>query len=147
VGLVKKNRKASILARNGKVWGDKERLRVFAQRLEEHMIEKGWSGAALAREASKHAPKGVEIGRHLISAYLRASNEPTQLNLGYIAKALGVKSEELLPPPLGDGESPQYATATTTIDGKTRLVVDAEVDAETALKVIRLVKGATHKPL
>jgi len=105
------------------------------------MVEKGWSGADLAREASKHAPKGVEIGRHLISAYLRASNEPTQVNLSCIAKGLGVKPEDLLSP-LGDGESPQYATATTTIDGKTRLVVDAEVDAETALKIIGLVRGA-----
>jgi transcriptional regulator with XRE-family HTH domain len=79
----------------------------------------------------------------LISAYTRAANEPTEVNLNCIAKALGIKPDELLSPLTGEGASP-LATATTTIDGKTRLVVDAVVDAETALKIIALVRGATR---
>lgn len=126
----------------GRLPGQDERLTAFAQRLNKAMLAKGWTGAELAREATKFAPKGVEIGRHLISAYGRAANEPTDANLGYIARALGMKPEELLPPLPGEGESPQYATATSTLDGKTRLVVDAEVDAETALKILSLVRGA-----
>jgi transcriptional regulator with XRE-family HTH domain len=109
------------------------------------MLAKGWTGAELAREASKFAPKGVEIGRHLVSAYSRGANEPTDVNLGYIAKALGMKPDELLPPMPGEGESPQYATATSGLDGKTRLVVDAEVDSETALKILAMVRNSVAK--
>lgn len=133
------------MARRGKSPGQDERLSSFAQRLNRAMLSKGWTGAELAREASKFAPKGVEIGRHLVSAYSRGANEPTEANLNYIAKALGMKPEELLPPLPGAGESPQYATATSGLDGKTRLVVDAEVDSETALKILQMVRGSVRK--
>jgi transcriptional regulator with XRE-family HTH domain len=133
------------MARKGKTFGQDERLQAFAQRLNRAMLAKGWTGAELAREASKFAPRGVEIGRHLVSAYSRAANEPTEANLGYIAKALGVKPEDLLAPQPGEGESPQYATATSTLDGKTRLVVDAEVDSEVALKILQMVRAAATK--
>src|SRR6266852_6109349 len=129
------------MARRAKTPGQDERLIAFSQRLNRLMLERGWTGADLAREATKHAPKGTELGRHLASAYLRGANEPTDANLKYISKALGVKAEDLLPPMPGEGESPQYATATSSLDGKTRLVVDAEVDAETALKILALVRG------
>jgi transcriptional regulator with XRE-family HTH domain len=117
------------------------------------MLAKGWTGSDLAREASKHVPKThkdkdgkhYELGRHLTSAYLRGANEPTEKNLEYLAKALGVRPDELLPPLPGSGESPQYATATSSLNGKTRLVVDAEVDAETALKVLALVRSGVEK--
>jgi len=125
--------------------GQDERLEIFAKRLNRAMLAKGWSGAELARMASKFAPKGVEIGRHLVSAYTRGANEPTEANLGYIAKALGVKPEELLQPQPGEGESPQYATATSGLDGKTRLVVDAEVDADTALKILQMVRSGAKQ--
>lgn len=134
------------MAKRSKALGEDERLRAFATRLNRLMVAKGWSGADLAREASKHAPKGHKpLGRHLISAYTRAANEPTEANLKYIAQALGVTPRELLPPTPGEGESPQYATATSGLDGKTRLVVDAEVDAEVALKILGMVRGALPK--
>lgn len=133
------------MARRGKPLGSDERLQAFAQRLNRLMTAKGWTGAELAREATKHSPRGVEIGRHLISAYTRAANEPTDVNLKAIATALGVKPDELLPPMPGEGESPQYATATSTLDGKTRLVVDAEVDADVALKILSMVRGSVKK--
>jgi transcriptional regulator with XRE-family HTH domain len=133
------------MARRSKPLGQDERLAAFASRLNRLMLERGWSGADLAREAAKHAPRGTEIGRHLVSAYSRAANAPTDANLKYISKALGVKPEELLPPMPGEGESRQYASATSTLDGKTRLVVDAEVDAETALKVLQLVRISAKK--
>ena len=51
------------MARRGKPIGTDERLQAFAQRLNRAMLAKGWTGAELAREASKFAPKGVELGR------------------------------------------------------------------------------------
>ena len=70
--------------------------------------------------------------------------------MGYVAQALGVKPGELLQPPPGEGETPQYATMTTTLDGRARIVVDAEVSPETALQIIKLVRqdreGGTENP-
>lgn len=133
--------------------GADERLAVFAQRLNRAMLAKGWSGSDLAREASKFVPKTHKdkdgkqyvLGRHLTSAYLRGANEPTEKNLEYLSKALGVKPNDLLEPLPGEGESPQYATATSSLSGKTRLVVDAEVDADTAMKVLALVRSGVEK--
>jgi len=119
---------------------EKERLRRFGKSVERLMLGKGWSGAALAREMTKHAPKGVKIERHIPSAYTRGENEPTGRNLQLLAKALGVKPEELLPPLPGEGnEAPQFAQVTSTLDGKTRIVVDAEVSPEVALQILKLV--------
>ncbi len=123
---------------------------MFAKRLGRAMEKKGWNGADLAREASKFVPKThtdrtgkkYEVGRHIISAYLRAANEPTDANLSYISKALQMKPEELLDPMPGADESRQYATATTGIDGKTRLTIDAEVDSDVAMQVLSLIRGA-----
>lgn len=133
------------MARRVKNPGHDERIDAFAKRLNRALLAKGWTGAELARNASKFAPKGTEIGRHLISAYTRGANEPTEANLGYIAKALGMKPEELLQPQPGESESPQYATATSGLDGKTRLIVDAEVDAETALKILQMVRAGAKQ--
>lgn len=133
------------MAKRPRTMAEEERLKLFAQRLNKLMLQKGWTGAELAREASKHAPQRKELGRHLISSYLRGSSEPTGANLQYVAKALGVRTDDLLPPLPGMGESPQFATVTSGLDGKTRLVVDAEIDAETALKVLTLVREATAK--
>lgn len=141
------------MVRRSKQLGQDERLTAFAQRLNRAMLAKGWTGADLAREASKHVPKTHKdkdgqqyvLGRHLTSAYLRGANEPTDANLKYLARALGVQPEDLLSPAPGSGESAQYATATSSLDGKTRLVVDAQVDAETAMKVLQLVRGAVGK--
>jgi transcriptional regulator with XRE-family HTH domain len=107
--------------RRGMTAADKERIAQFGKKVERLMLGKGWSGADLAREMERHAPKGVTIGRHIPTAYIRGENEPTQRNLMLIAKALGVKPEELIAPAPGEGGSvPQFAQATSTLDGKTR---------------------------
>ena len=132
--------------RRGMTAADKERIAQFGKKVERLMLGKGWSGADLAREMERHAPKGVTIGRHIPTAYIRGENEPTQRNLMLIAKALGVKPEELIAPAPGEGGSvPQFAQATSTLDGKTRIVVEAEVDAETGLQILQLVRKAQQQ--
>jgi transcriptional regulator with XRE-family HTH domain len=124
---------------------EKERLLLFGKKVERLMLGKGWTGADLAREMERRAPKGVKIGRHLPTAYMRGENEPTENNLKLLAEALGVKPHELLAPMPGEGaDAPQFAQATSGLDGKTRIVVDAEVDAETGLKILQLVRGAQN---
>ena len=125
---------------------EKERLANFGKKVERLMLGKGWSGAELAREMQRLAPRGVTIGRHLPSAYIRGENEPTDRNLKLMAQALGVNPDELLKPLPGEGREPQqFAQATSTLDGKTRIVVDAEVDPETGLKILQLVRQAQAK--
>lgn len=129
--------------RRGMSPAEKERLQQFGKKVDRLMLGKGWSGADLAREMERHAPKGVKIGRHIPTAYIRGENEPTERNLKLIAQALGVKPSDLLPPLPGEGgDVPQFAQATTTMDGKTRIVVDAEVDPETGLKILQLIRGS-----
>lgn len=101
-----------------------------------------WNGADLAREMQRHAPSGVEIGRHLVSAYLRGANEPSQSNLKLIALALGVKSHELLAPLPGEGECSNSARFILTLDGRMRIMLDIEVDDQTGLKVRDLLREA-----
>lgn len=128
-----------------------QRLEAFASRLDKLMLQRGWSGQEMADAASKHVPashvdkktgKRFQLGRHLISAYLRAANEPSEANLSYIAKALGVRPSELLPPAPGEDEAPQYAQLMSTADGKMRLVIDAEINDEDGLKLLRDIREA-----
>lgn len=129
----------------------KDHLVAFAHRLKRLLAERQWSAAELAREASKFVPethrkngKPYVIGRHLISAYCRGENEPSWTHLGYIAKALGVEPESLLPPthrPL----PVQTAQAITSLDGRTRLIIDAEVDTAVAMEVMSLLRDGLSR--
>jgi transcriptional regulator with XRE-family HTH domain len=130
----------------------KDHLIAFSHRLKRLLDERQWSAAELAREASKFVPdthrkngKRHVIGRHLISAYCRGENEPNWAHLGYIAKALGVEPENLLPP-TRKPPPVQTAQAITSLDGRTRLIIDAEVDTSVAMEVMSLLRiGLSRK--
>lgn len=124
-----------------------DRLKLFGQRLERLMQGKGWSQSELARQASQYVPKThkhkdgsqFEVGRHLVHAYVKGDNKPSLQILGYIAKALKVDPEELLPSDNNNGDiSGPIAKVTATTDGKMRLLIDAEIDTKTALKIMEL---------
>lgn len=61
----------------------------FGRRVWSLMMERQMNQSDLARAA--------EIGRDSISQYVRGKNIPTPQNLNKLAKALGVKADELLP--------------------------------------------------
>ncbi len=130
------------------------RLVQFGERLKRLMNARHWSGADLAREASKLIPEGHhragrrhEIGRHLVSAYCRGENEPTSSNLSYIAGALGVSPEELLSPRTPKRPLEAHVQAITTIGGRTRFIADVELDTELAMKLISLINEAIRPSL
>ena len=131
---------------------DQERLRLFAKRLNRFLKEKHWSGADLAREASKCVPDTHKdkngrrhvVGRHIVSAYSRGENEPTVSNLLYLATALGIQTEELLPPKRSKTTTP-HVQAFTSLGGNTRLVIDAEIETAVAMQIIELVRGSINK--
>jgi transcriptional regulator with XRE-family HTH domain len=129
----------------------KDHLVAFSRRLKRLLEERQWSAAELAREATKfipetHRKKGKRhvIGRHLIGAYCRGENEPNWAHLGYIAKALGVEPESLLPP-THKPPAVQIAQAITSLDGRTRLIIDAEVDTAVAMEVMSLLRIGLSK--
>jgi transcriptional regulator with XRE-family HTH domain len=125
-----------------RVPGEDARLEAFARKLNRLLLEKNWNQTDLAREATKFTPKGRTIGRHLISAYCRGASRPTDKNLTVIAQALGVSPEELLPVSARTEEIPtNFATATTGLNGGTRIVVDAEVPGDTALKILEILRA------
>lgn len=125
----------------------KDHLVAFSHRLKRLLDERQWSAAELAREASKLVPETHRkngrryiIGRHLISAYCRGENQPNSTHLKYISKALGVEPETLLPPLPKLPES-QTAQAITSLDGRTRLIIDAQIDTATAMEIMALVRA------
>jgi len=61
----------------------------FARRLYKLLLEKGWTQSDLARKA--------RLPRDSISTYVRGVAFPSKLSLDKLAKALGVKTEELTP--------------------------------------------------
>ncbi|QDM25634.1 helix-turn-helix transcriptional regulator [Tardiphaga sp. vice304] len=121
-------------------------LVAFSLRLKSLIEEKNWSAADLAREASKHVPethrkrgKQYVIGRHLISSYCRGENEPAPINLKYICQALNVEPNELLPL-FKKRRALQTAQAISSLEGKTRLLIDMELDTDLAMKILNLVR-------
>jgi transcriptional regulator with XRE-family HTH domain len=76
----------------------------FARRLQAALNAKKWSQSDLARATfGSHVDKAtgytVATGRDRISAYLQAKSLPEPKTAQKLADALGVKVDELMPPP------------------------------------------------
>lgn len=123
-----------------------ERLRIFSEALNRILKQKDWSGSDLAREMQRHAPKDVEVKRHLPSAWLTGRNMPRQPMMELLCQTLGVPYTYFSPPGAGvaapSSERVTLAQMTTTLDGKARLTIDTETDPETALEVLKLLRTA-----
>lgn len=95
----------------------------FGRRLAKASVEKGWSGAELARRATKAG--GLSIGKYSISRYEAGAQFPEPQRVEALAKALGVKPADLLPDL--QHESPEPARG-----------MDAQVNADTGKVWLRL---------
>jgi len=69
----------------------------FARRLNRLMLAKGWNQSELAKEAEKHAPAGVRMGRDKISNYIRGKNLPSPLHLQVLCDTLKCTPDDLVP--------------------------------------------------
>lgn len=121
--------------------------RDFAKRLQDAMFAKGWNQAELARRASAHT-KGKRFGRDNVSNYMRARALPGPLHLAAMAKALGVKPDDLLPTrgvSSADSDKPPFAVQTLE-DGNVWLRVNQSVPPDVALKVMALLQGRADAP-
>lgn len=114
-------------------------LAEFGRRLQKRMSEKGYNQSDLAREASKHMPN-KKFGRDNISNYVRGVVFPGPIRLHALAKALGVKPDDLVPEhglPSTDDRAPPYDIRATS-DGNVWLRVNQAVSHEVAMKVLAL---------
>lgn len=100
----------------------------FGRRLERARVEKGWSQAELARRATKIG--GLAIGKYSISRYEAGAQFPEPQRVETLARALGVKTEDLLPD--FQRESPEPVRG-----------MDAQVSADTGKVWLRLNQAVT----
>ena len=106
------------------------------------MIRKGWNQSELARRAATHMPNKT-LGRDNISKYLNGATLPEPLRLHALAKALGVKPEDLIPDtdPLATDMEEAPALAMQTVDENTAwLRINQQVPIDTALQIMGLLQ-------
>lgn len=115
------------------------RAALYARKLNEGMLAKGWSQAELARQAEKFLPKGQKMGRHLVSYAARGEHIPSVVNSKALADALGLNVKDLLPDPSVAGDPPPRLEI---VGESARLKLDVHLPAMVALEIMRLVKEA-----
>ncbi|MEP6827960.1 MAG: helix-turn-helix domain-containing protein [Aestuariivirga sp.] len=117
----------------------------FAQRLQTRMIDKGMTQSDLMRATNKLLPVGHSMSRDSVSKYLRGRNIPNPIYITAIARALGMKPDDLLPsrgPLTREGSSDALAPFKMTEqgDGNVWVSINMAVPWGTALKLMELVK-------
>jgi transcriptional regulator with XRE-family HTH domain len=125
--------------------------KLFGQRVSRLMADRGWTAAELARYASKHMPRGREMGRDSAANYARGGRIPTPVFLKALAAAFGVPKEMLVPrdhqqtpggpPPLPMLDDPDH----TRREAVTRLVADPSLPLETAMQMVEIYLKASQK--
>lgn len=117
--------------------------RVFARRLQDKLVEKGWNQSDLTRELAKHLSSPPH--RSLVSNYIRMKSLPSPEALAAIAKCLGVAPQDLLPTNRETGAAMANDAASADLrdlgDGKVWLRINQALTWSTALKVLELLKG------
>lgn len=113
----------------------------FASRLQKAILAKGWTQSQLAREAQKHIVSG-EIRRDNISHYIRGIALPRPDKLEAMARALGVKPEDLLPrgAPSAADKAPSL-DARDLGDGNAWLRVNQAVSWDVAVQILKMLRG------
>ena len=114
----------------------------FARRLQAAITAKGWRQSDLARHALQQLPKGRAFGRDSVSLYIRGRSLPGPLHLDAMAKALGVKPEDLMPTRgvPSAGENNPALNMQDLGDGHVWLRVNQAVPWDAALEIMNLIK-------
>lgn len=106
----------------------------FGKRLQHFAAEKGFNQADLAREGSKHLPKGSALRRDNISLYVRGIQMPGPVRLRALCKALGVSEADLVPNAMSTDNAPPFAMKPLE-QGNVWLQVNQAVPMQTALEI------------
>jgi transcriptional regulator with XRE-family HTH domain len=121
----------------------------FGQRLQRHMLDRGWNQSELARQAERHMPEGKRFGRDAISLYVQGRSFPGPVHLQALTAALKVDARELVPDEAVTSRPLRSSFEIRDIgDGKVWLRVDQAVPVQRALKVMELLShcGQTSDP-
>ena len=111
----------------------------FANRLQKAMHAKGWNQSELARRASAYLAKG-DIGRDMISHYIRGVSIPRSAQMVAISKALGCSVDHLLPSAPSATDKTPAMDMRQLEDGNVWLRINQATDLETGLKILVLLK-------
>lgn len=116
----------------------------FAQKLQFHMTQKGWSQKDLAERATIQLPEGAPVvSPSNISKYINAREMPTPVKLKAIADSLGVKPEDLVDVDAVNavGQIAAKISLQDLGDGRVWLRINQPVEWPLAMKVLNIVKG------
>lgn len=123
--------------------------REFSKRLRSMMVEAGFNQSDLARAASKHLPKGKEMGRDSVSGYVRGRSIPTPVFLNAIAQSLRCKPEDLIPELMMAADSYNESKySLNAVAGDPRMVwlkINNAVPVEAALKILEIMQSVEKK--
>jgi transcriptional regulator with XRE-family HTH domain len=118
----------------------------FGHRLQAALNEKGWNQSELARRVAPLLPRS-SIARDNISKYVRGKVLPSPLALEAISTALGKKPADLLPvrrSAVSSTDNPPL-DARDLGDGSVWLKVNQAVDWDTALQIMKLLRGGDKR--
>lgn len=116
----------------------------FAARLQHFTAEKGFTQADLAREATKHMPKGKKVGRDNVSLYMRGIQMPGDAKLYAMAKALSIQPSELVPESAATEDSPPVAMKPLE-KGLVWLQINQAVPMEMAMDIVAMLRTRREK--
>jgi transcriptional regulator with XRE-family HTH domain len=123
----------------------------FAHRLQKAMMDKGFTGADLARRATGFMPGGskgrdAKIGRDQISHYIRGVSIPRAPQLKAMARALGVTPESLLPQLPKAADRAPAAEFRQLDDGNIWVRINQALPWSIAIQIMGLVNPDANKP-
>ncbi len=113
-------------------------LREFGHRLDEMLLDRGWSQADLHRKAG--------LSKDTISKWVAGKVDPSPRNLGVVAKAFGMSIDELYPHYMDnlDNAAQRSRGGVEFVSNDSKmgtLTVDRVVSTETAMKILDLLKN------
>jgi len=114
----------------------------FGRKLHKLMLEKGMHHAELARRA--------DLPRNNISTYINGRSYPTEQSLNKLAKALGVRPDELLPNraemAIRGEQMPDLSMKTSIADpGQSWLIINRLVPTALAARIITMLEEERAK--
>lgn len=119
----------------------------FAARLAKRRLDRGWSQATLAAQASHHMG-GKKMGRNVVWNYENAINVPTDAARAALAKALGCAERDLFPDLAEQRPANTKTLETMQIPDepdKMRLVINDIYPTEKVLRVLAILVGENGK--
>lgn len=122
--------------------GAESRNVIFARRLNQALLKRGWRQADLHRAIQPLLRPGESFEKQLISPYCRGVNIPYPKNLDLLARALDIDPRDLVPDSAGKwvGEEEDSVKLTINGEGRAHIKLDMVVSAETALRIAQIIR-------